>query len=91
MQSRQNEELTLAIDQLRMRPPDVPWLIPVRFDDCSVPDYDLGGGRTLASIQGVDLFGDRRDEGVRRLLATILRLLEKNRPEVTADEKAKHD
>ena len=54
----QNEELTLAIDQLRLRRPEEPWLIPVRFDECEVPDRDLGGGRTLASIQRADLFGD---------------------------------
>lgn len=32
-----NEELTLAIEQLRRRSPDLPWLIPVRFDDCDIP------------------------------------------------------
>ena len=51
----QNEELTLAIDQLRLRRPEEPWLIPVRFDECEIPDRDLGGGRTLASIQRADL------------------------------------
>src|SRR3954470_23258817 len=30
--SVQNEELYLAADQLRLRRPDNPWLIPVRFD-----------------------------------------------------------
>jgi hypothetical protein len=80
VRSRQNEVLALAVDQLRMRRPDVPWLIPVRFDDCSVPDYDLGGGRTLASIQAADLFGNGWDVSLRRLLTTIWRLLEQNNP-----------
>jgi TIR domain len=53
----QYEELLLAIDQLRIRRPDDPWLVPVRFDDCDVPDFELGGGRTLASIHRADLFG----------------------------------
>jgi tetratricopeptide (TPR) repeat protein len=73
--SYQNEELVLAIEQLRMRPPDYPWLIPVRFDDCEIPDRDIGSGRTLASIQRADLFGDRNDEGIARLVAAILRIL----------------
>jgi hypothetical protein len=30
--SYQNEEIMLAIEQLRLRRPDVPWLIPVRFE-----------------------------------------------------------
>jgi hypothetical protein len=45
--SYQNEELALAIEQLRLRSPDDPWLIPVRFDECEIPDRDIGGGSTL--------------------------------------------
>jgi hypothetical protein len=73
--SYQNEELVLAIEQLRLRRPDDPWLIPVRFDNCEIPDRDIGGGRTLASIQGVDLFGDRSGEAMTRLIETVLRIL----------------
>jgi hypothetical protein len=73
--SYQNEELTLAIEQMRLRPPDHPWLIPVRFDDCDIPDRDIGGGRTLDSIQRADLFGDRAEDGAARLVAAVLRIL----------------
>jgi len=78
--SYQNEELLLAIDQLRQRRPDDPWLIPVRFDDCDIPDLDLGGGRTLASIQRSDLFGDR-DLGAARLVVAVLRILGRHDPD----------
>lgn len=70
-----NEELVLAIEQLRQRNPDEPWLIPVRFDDCDIPDRDIGGGRTLASIQRADLFGDRYQEAADRLIKIVLRIL----------------
>ncbi len=73
--SYQNEELLLAIDQLRLRRPDDPWLIPVRFDNCDIPSFTLGGGRTLASIQRADLFGPGRDLAARRLVASVQRLL----------------
>lgn len=73
--SYQNEELALAIEQLRLRRPDDPWLIPVRLDDCQVPDLDIGAGRTLGSIQRADLFGDRYEEGMKRLITIIQRLL----------------
>ena len=76
--SYQNEELMLAIDQLRLRTPAIPWLIPVRLDGCVIPDLEIGGGRTLASIQRADLFGDRYDEGVARLVAVVLRILYRN-------------
>jgi hypothetical protein len=71
----QNEELILAIDQLRLRHPEEPWLIPVRFDECEIPDRDLGGGRTLTSIQRADLFGDKYEATAKRLVASILRIL----------------
>jgi hypothetical protein len=73
--SYQNEELRLATDQLRLRWPDDPWLVPVRFDSCDVPDFELGAGRTLASIQRADLFGPSRDLAARRLVAAVQRLL----------------
>jgi TIR domain len=73
--SYQNEELVLAVEQLRLRQPDVPWLIPVRFDDCRIPDWDIGAGRRLASLQWVDLFGDAFDDRAARLVAAIRRIL----------------
>lgn len=73
--SYQNEELVLAVDEIRRRRPDEPWLIPVRLDDCQIPDRDLGGGRLLSSLQRVDLYGDQAGRGVARLVATALRLL----------------
>lgn len=73
--SYQNEEIVLAIEQLRLRRPEVPWLIPVRFDECEIPDWDIGGGRTMASIQRADVFADHFGEGAAHLAAAVLRLL----------------
>jgi len=73
--SYQNQELNLAIDQIRLRPPDEPWLIPVRFDDCDIPDFYIGGDRSLASIQRTDLFGDGFDRNIARLIEAIKRIL----------------
>jgi hypothetical protein len=53
----------------------VPWLIPVRFDDCHIPEYEIGGGRTLASIQRSDLFGERCTAETARLVTAVLRIL----------------
>jgi TIR domain-containing protein len=56
--SYMNEELTIAIEQLRLRPHGAVWLIPVRLDPCTIPERDIGAGETLASLQWVDLFDD---------------------------------
>jgi hypothetical protein len=76
--SYQNEELLLAVDQFRRRAHGQPWLIPVRFDDCDVPDLDLGAGRTLGSLQRADLFGDTRADHTARLVRTIGQILGRN-------------
>jgi hypothetical protein len=78
--SYQNEELALAIDQLRQRQPDDPWLIPVRLDDCQVPDLDIGAGRTLGSIHRADLYGDHYEQQIDRLVRSVQRLLGPRRP-----------
>jgi TIR domain len=73
--SYQQEELVLAVDELRRRRPGVPWLIPVRLDDCQIPDLPLGGGRTLRQLQRADVFGERREHETARLVSAITRIL----------------
>lgn len=76
VRSYQYEELALAAEQMRLRRPGVPWLIPVRLDDCDIPDIELGGGRTLTSIRHTDLFGEHRDRNLKALIAVVQRVLE---------------
>jgi DivIVA domain-containing protein len=75
VKSYQNEELILAVEQMRQRQPEQPWLIPVRLDDCEIPDREIGGGVRLSSLQRVNLFGDHSHEGYERLITAILRVL----------------
>jgi tetratricopeptide (TPR) repeat protein len=69
--SSQQEELSLAVEELRRRRPDVPWLMPVRLDGCVIPDLPLGGCRTLGQLQCADLFGERREQETARLVSAI--------------------
>jgi hypothetical protein len=65
-----NEELTLAIDELRQRPTDRAWFIPVLLSNCSLPDRDIGGGETLRDLQWVALW-EGWQEGIRRIVSTV--------------------
>jgi HEAT repeat protein len=65
-----NEEITVAIDELRLHPTDQAWFLPVLLDEYDVPDRDIGAGETLRSLQWTKLYGDW-DAGVARLLQTI--------------------
>jgi hypothetical protein len=65
-----NEEVTLAIEELRKRPTDRAWFIPVLLSDCQVPDRDIGGGATLRDLQWVALWDDWSG-GFRRILAAV--------------------
>jgi hypothetical protein len=73
-QSRQstymNEELVIAIEELRMRPRDRSWFFPVLLDDTEVPKTPIGLGETLQDLQSVSLSADW-SSGVRRLARAI--------------------
>ncbi len=73
----QYEELTLAVEEVRKHPLGSTWLIPIRFSECDLPEYDLGGGRDLNSLQRIDLFGEEQelDQNFGRLVAAVNRTL----------------
>jgi hypothetical protein len=74
----QNEEIVLAISEMRLRPPDQSWLIPVRFDDCQIPDRSIGGDQMLSDLHQSDLFGDDCQQKADRLVEAIRRILSRD-------------
>ena len=68
--SYMNEELVTAIEELRLRPADQAWFIPVLLDGVEVPDRPIGGGETLRSLQWVALHDDW-ERGVSSILSVI--------------------
>lgn len=69
--SYQNEELNLALDEIRLHPPGRVWLFPVRFDEVDLPQWDFGHGQSINDLQRADLFGNRRDQDLLRLVQMI--------------------
>lgn len=65
-----NEELTLAIEELRQYGSDREWFIPVLLSECDVPARSIGGGETLLDIQWVPLFDDW-EGGIKRIVEVI--------------------
>lgn len=53
-----NEELTLAIEELRLRPTNRSWFIPILLPGGTVPDRQIGSGETLRDLQWIELEGD---------------------------------
>ncbi len=92
--SYMNEELALATEEFRMMPPGRTWMIPVRFDDGEVPDWNLGAGRMLSDLNYSDIFGANYAANATRLVTTILRLMGEKRPDpataLAAVEQATH-
>jgi len=68
--SYMNEELVIAIDELRQRSTGRAWFIPVLLTECDIPDRDIGAGETLRSLQWVNLYADW-DSGIERILAVV--------------------
>ena len=65
-----NEELLLAVEELRLRSADRTWFIPARLNECLIPDLEIGPGQTLRDIQWVDLFPNQED-GIERIYESI--------------------
>lgn len=65
-----NDELLLAIDELRQRPTDRAWFIPVLLSAVPIPDRPIGGGESLLDLQWVDLHSSWNN-GVRRIVEAI--------------------
>ena len=65
-----NEELTLAIEELRQYGSDREWFIPVLLSECEVPVRSIGAGETLLDINWVPLYEDW-NAGIRRILSVI--------------------
>lgn len=72
--SYQFDELTVAAEEYRLRPPNASWLMTARLDECEIPDFDLGAGRTLGrTIHRADLFGAAKTSQLTRLIVSIQR------------------
>lgn len=65
-----NEELILAIEELRRRPVDRAWFIPILLDNSGIPERQIGAGEYLSDLQCIDLSGSWQ-EGINQLLEAI--------------------
>ncbi|MDE0088161.1 MAG: toll/interleukin-1 receptor domain-containing protein, partial [Candidatus Poribacteria bacterium] len=48
------EELSIAIEKFQQKLVDKIWFIPVKLNECEIPDIDIGGGETLRNLKYVD-------------------------------------
>jgi hypothetical protein len=65
-----NEELTLAIDELRERPSEKTWFIPVLINETRIPSRRIRSVEDLRDIQAVRLDEDW-DLGINRILRVL--------------------
>lgn len=56
LETYMNEELILAVEQLRRYNRDRTWFIPVLLSPCKFPDFSIGPDETLEDLHHVDLF-----------------------------------
>lgn len=65
-----NEELTVAIEELRQHSVDRIWFIPVQLNECEIPEFDIGKGETLEVFQSTKLY-ENWEDGIQRILNVI--------------------
>ncbi|HLN09752.1 MAG TPA: toll/interleukin-1 receptor domain-containing protein, partial [Xanthobacteraceae bacterium] len=65
-----NEELTLAIDELRARPSDKTCFIPVLINQTEIPSRRISASEDLSDIQAVNLY-ENWTYGIHRIIAVL--------------------
>ena len=68
--SYMDEELDVAIDELRQYAGERGWFIPLRLNECVVPEKSMGDAGHLADFQWLDLYPDW-DAGFAALLGVV--------------------
>ena len=91
-ESYMNEELTIAIERLRQLHIDRVWFIPIKLNDCGLPDIDIGPGETLEDLNYVALYEDW-DNGIQRIVNLIQpksskKTLDESRINIDIDQRA---
>ena len=66
-----NEELTLAVEELRIRDRAQTWFLPVVFPGGDVPDRSIGAGETLRDFNYTLLTPQTWSEGIGKLVQAI--------------------
>lgn len=66
-----NEELIVAIEELRTHSSNKTWFIPVILNECNVPAQNIGAGETLLDLHWVNLYLDW-DTGISKITQVIL-------------------
>jgi len=61
-----NEELNIAVEELRKRNITKRWFIPIKIDECDIPKIKINGTETLRSFQWLNLYEDW-DTGVKMI------------------------
>lgn len=69
--SYMNEELMIALEELRLRTSDRAWFIPVILNECNVPAQNIGAGETLLDLHWVNLHFNW-EEGIKKITQVIL-------------------
>jgi HEAT repeat protein len=65
-----NEELTIAIDELRKMPSDKTWFIPILINDTTIPSRKISNVEYLHDIQAAKLY-DNWEEGINKILRVL--------------------
>jgi hypothetical protein len=64
------EEITIAIDELRLMPSDKNWFIQVLLNDCNIPSRRISAVEDISDIQAIKICDDWED-GKKKILRAM--------------------
>jgi cellulose biosynthesis protein BcsQ len=65
-----NEELIIAVQELRLRPRDRRWFLPITLGSCRIPHHPISAAETLEDIHCID-FTDDWERAIARLIRVL--------------------
>ncbi len=87
--SYMREELTLAIEELRQRPQDQTWFIPISIDGTEIPKIPIGAGQYLSDIHWIDL-SDNWETKIKKLAGCLTKAKKQHDHKSNSFEKLIH-
>jgi hypothetical protein len=66
-----NAELRFALEELATYSSSRPWLLPILFDNCELPDFESLGNSSFRDIQAIPFYSGW-DAGIKSVVSTIV-------------------
>lgn len=63
-------ELNIAVDYAKELPPEKTWIIPIKINECKIPDIEIRSGEKFSDLHRINLFPNF-EKGIKSIVDTV--------------------